>query len=90
MTEPLELIDCLSPRMELLKLTFILLLYSGSIGEYRTEPVGPPCLPNSPHLKISSQLYTNFKRGSKLTNKGVNFDKERVKNDSSIVNFDPW
>ena len=33
--------------MELLKLTFILLLYSGSIGEYRTEPVGPPCLPNS-------------------------------------------
>ena len=33
--------------MELLKLTFILLLYSGSIGEYRTEPVGPPCLPYS-------------------------------------------
>ena len=31
------------------------------------------------HLKISSQLYTNFKGGSKFTNKGVILDKERVK-----------
>ena len=41
------------------------------------------------HLRISSQLYTNFKRGSKLTNKGVILDKERVQNDPSLVNFDP-
>ena len=28
-------------------------------------------------------------RGSKLTNKGGILDKERVKNDPSVVNFDP-
>ena len=41
------------------------------------------------HLKISSQLYTNFKRGSKLTNKGVILDKERIKKWPFISQFWP-